>query len=169
MKGPLATNPLGANSGISVTDQSTFRDADGNWLLDRYGTEMIELRANAAITQYDLVSLVAATSTVPLSVKQAAVADNIGLKFGIALDAATAAGQVIRVAIGGFAPVRLEAAQTPALGSYLIPGATTAGRVEVSAAPGATTVVDTLLGIALGAKVTINSVDHVAAWLTRRR
>lgn len=148
------THPLGGSSlGTAVTDFRTGKDADGNELAVTENI-VLHLRANAAIAKGDLVSFVVPTATVPLSVKQTAVADTSWMKRGIAMAAATAAGQVIPVCVFGHCLVNVGAG-TPVAGDYGTPHGATAGLVAVVAAaspPDATTVVGTVLGVFLGTK-----------------
>lgn len=151
------TNPKGASSmSTLVTDYRTGKDASGN---DLPGPQVVEyFEANAAIAVNDLVSLVVPTATVPVRVKTAAVADVSYLKIGVALKAATAAGQVIPVCTSGTCRVNVGTG-TPAAGDFGIPDTATAGEVEVVAAasaPAATTVVGTVLGAFLGTKDAAN-------------
>lgn len=163
----VATNPLGANRRSRISSFSSWLDEDSQFLEDMYPTEVWNLYVSTAVTKYNLVSLVTPSTTVPLSIKPTVTGDAIGVVFGIALDTA-AAGQVARVCVGGFTYAALESAQTTALGTYIVRGATTTGRVQVEAAVDATDIVDVLLGKALGVKCTVNSIDYAPMCLFRR-
>lgn len=142
------TNPFGAHK--TVTDFRTFKDASGEDVA--LPASVVEVfRANAAIAKGEVVMWVVPTATVPLSVTPmtAAAADN--LFAGVATAAVAAGGQAAIVRRGGcFVDV---AAETTAFGTTLEAPGTTTGKAEVAAAePTATTVVGTVIGLALAAK-----------------
>lgn len=165
--GTAITNPLGVNRRDRISDFSAWLDGASGWLEDLYPVEHADMYVSTAVTKWNLCSLVVPTTTVPLSVKPTVTGDGIGVVFGIALDTA-AAGQVARIAIGGFCYAALEATQTTALGTYIVRGATTTGRVQTEGTVDAADVVDSIIGKALGVKVTVSSVDYAPMWLTRR-
>ena len=166
--GVAVSNPLGANRRNRISDFASWLDSDSKFLEDCYPTEHVDMYVSTAITKYNLCSLVVPTATAPLSVKPTVTGDGIGVVFGIAQESA-AAGRVARIAIGGFTYAALEATQTTALGTYIVRGATTTGRVQVEAAVDATDIVDVLLGKALGVKTAaISSIEYAPMWLIRR-
>lgn len=165
--GVAVSNPLGANRRNRISDFAAWLDSESQFLEDCYPTEHVDLYVSTAITKYNLVSLVVPTTTLPLSVKPTVIGDGIGVVFGIALETA-AVGQVARICIGGFTYAALEASQTTALGTYIVRGGATTGRVTVEAVVDNLDIVDTILGKALGVKVTVSSIDYAPMWLTRR-
>lgn len=149
----MAINQLANLSGAhqSVTDFRTFKTADGE--LIKSGTEeYIFVQANAAIARGNCVSWVVPTATTPLRVANTATTDDPRIIVGIAEQAATAAGQVIRVCRKGVTEVDV-AAQTAAFGDRLSPPTTTAGKAITSTTdPDNLAIVGSGLGVTLGAK-----------------
>ncbi len=165
--GVSVSNPLGANRRSPVTNFASWLDADSQFLEDMYPTEHIDVYVSTAVTKFNLCSFVTPTTTAPISIKPCVTGDAIGVVAGIAMESA-AAGQICRMAVGGFIYAALEATQTTALGTYIVRGATTTGRVQVEAAVDATDIVDVLLGKAWGVKCTVNSIDYAPMVLLRR-
>jgi hypothetical protein len=142
-------NLIGAHQ--SVSDFRTFKTADGE-LIKSGVEEYVFVQANAAIARGNVVSWVVPTATTPLRVANTATTDDSRLIVGIAEQAATAAGQVIRVCRKGITEVDV-AAQTAAFGDRLSPPSTTAGKgITSTTDPDATSVVGTGLGTTLAAK-----------------
>lgn len=146
------TNPLGA--GKQVSDFRTFKDSAG----ETVGAPLSvtdQARANATIAAGEVLMFVAATATVPQSVTPMTAAGADNLFAGVAVKAATA-GNVVTFVVRGFAFVDV-AAETTAFGTTLEAPATTTGKAEVAAAePTATTIVGTVIGVALAAKNSSN-------------
>lgn len=165
--GVSVSNPLGANRRSRISNFASWLDEDSQFLADMYPTEHWDLYVSTAVTRYNLVSLVVPTSTVPLSVKPTVTGDDIRVIFGVAQESA-AAGQVARICVGGFTYAALEDSMTTALGTYIVRGATTTGRVETEATVDAADIVDVILGKALGVKATVSSVDYAPMCLFRR-
>lgn len=141
-------NPLGA--GKQVSDFRTFKDSAGETVGAPLST-VDSLRANATIARGEVLMFVVPTATVPLSVTPMTAAGADNLFAGVATKAATA-GQVVDFVTDGFAFVDV-AAETTAFGTTLEAPATTTGKAEVAAAePTATTIVGTVIGMALGTK-----------------
>lgn len=117
------TGPLWA----TVSDFTTYVDGDSKAI--QYGQQCVPMRANAAITKYDLVGLVAATTTVPLSVEQLDVSDAFAefVCFGIAQEAATAAGDIIQVCTRGVSLVNIGNSGAIALGDIAVKHGSTDG------------------------------------------
>lgn len=111
-------------------------------------TAITQYRASAAVSAGDVLEFVIATASVPLSV-QKMVTTTSQLKFaGVALNNA-AAGENVLVAQHGYVMVNFGATTTSF--NYLLKPATTNGvGTEGSAAPDATTVAGTILGIIVG-------------------
>lgn len=147
----LISNSQGAHRVVStfVTDQD-----DGGEALHQ-PTGITEYRANAAISVGQVVSFVAGTATVPLSVKPMATGDSVLIFAGIAQNSAIA-GETVQVAQVGHALLAIGAG-TPAFGEYLTKPAVTAGLgVNTATAIDATTVAGTVLGVFVGTKAASN-------------
>jgi len=98
----------------------------------------------------DCLEFVASTTTAPIRVKKFANAD-LGHTFvGVALDASTASGQMVRVVTRGFCLVNVGAA-TPAATNLAVKSGTD-GQAAVSGTVDATLVVGTVWGTFLAAK-----------------
>lgn len=156
------TNPSGGNSMSSVVaDHRLFVGSDGHAV--PHWRTVIQLQANAAIVAGDLVSFVVPTATAPLRVKQAVTGDVVQIKIGVALSAASAAGQVIQIVTEGFCFVNV-AGGTAAFGNYGVPSAT-AGVIDPTAtAIDAAVVAGTVLGTFLGAK---NAANMAPFWFQK--
>lgn len=142
------TSPLGAFT--PVTTYVSGVDREGSFI--EYGTRWYLYRANAAITRGAGLMWVAATATTPLSVAHMTTAASMRLFAGVALEAASAAGKIIRVAVGGHCLVNMNA-QTSQFGEYLVVPATNAGELTRAAtALDATTVAGSVVGTVLGIK-----------------
>ena len=135
------TNPLGYHR--TVSDFTTGVDAQGEEIA--YGSIVRHYRANVAIAQGEVVTFTVATATVPLSLVLATAGSSIKM---VALEAA-AAGEQCAVVVEGHARV-LCTATAVTFGDSLIVSATAGS--AAAAAEDATTVVGTVLGIAVGAK-----------------
>lgn len=127
----LLTEPLGPTHNV-VSDFTTYKDSEGHPI--QYPARYELFRANEAITKYAAVALVAATTTVPLSVELLDVSDAFaGVVFvGIAQEA-KAAGGIVRVCVWGVTLAKTDTAD-PVFGDMVIKGAadgqvTTAGTV----------------------------------------
>ena len=122
------TNPGGAYAGSA--DFTAYTDRVGN--LIQYGQEVHPFRANEAIAKWQVVALVAATTTVPLSVEVLDVSDAFAglVQIGVA-QAAAAAGAFVPVCTRGVTLVQVDTGD-PIFGDVAIKGAsdgtaTTAG------------------------------------------
>ncbi len=143
----LITSALGSNR--TVTSYVNGVDADGE--LIAYGGIYLPFRANAVIAKGALLAFVVPTATVPLSVKERVTGDLTVLTAGVAMKAATVAGQIIDVCVFGACQINV-AGGTAAAGSYGIHSATT-GIVDVAAtALDATSINGNVLGFFQGAK-----------------
>jgi hypothetical protein len=140
------------NPRAAFTNVTTFvSGVDANGIEIPYGRLELAYRANAAISVGQVVSFVAPTATVPLSVTPMTTATSQTLFAGIALEAA-AAGGTVRVCTRGHCLV-LANAQTPAAGQFIrVPGTTTGEPTISATAIDATTVVGTILGVVFGVK-----------------
>lgn len=148
MQGTLS-NPAGAF--VTTTTFVSGVDADGT--PHEYGCFYTMLRANAVTRVGHGLSWVAPTATVPVSVTPYVVASS-NLEFaGVAMDAASAAGQYIRVCHFGFCLV-YAAALTFAAGEILVNPDTTVGELVNAAAPtfDAALVSGSILGRVFGVK-----------------
>lgn len=144
---------LGNPSGAFQKTTTYVSGVDDEFQMHEYGTFYLTLRANAAVVKGAGVSWVAPTATVPVSVTPMPTAST-DLDFaGVAMDAASAAGQYIRVCILGFCLVN-AAALTFAAGEYLANPSATAGELVNTAAPtfDAALVTGTILGRVFGVK-----------------
>ena len=136
------TNPQGFHR--TVTDFRTFKDVQGEDI--SYGKTTRFFRANEAITKGQVVTFVAATATVPLSVEPAAA----GSSFKGVADASAAAGAMVPVVVEGVAEVIALTANAVAFNDAMIVSGTAGTATPV--AEDATTVVGTVLGYALNTK-----------------
>jgi hypothetical protein len=152
------TNPLGAHQ--TVTDFTTGVDRDGQ--LIHYSFNSVPIRANAAIGKGEVLSWVAPTTTVPLSVTPMAAATVGSLFAGVAAKAA-AAGAVVEVILPHSVALVDCGASTIAAGTVIVKPTTT-GKALNSAALDATTIAGTVIGVALGAK---NASNQALCWLYR--
>lgn len=154
MSGTQITNPKGAF--VTVSDYTTYVDATGNPV--PYYQEVCQLRANEAITVNQLVGLVAATASVPLSVEPLDVSDAFAslVCIGVALEAAST-GDLVSVCIRGPVLVNIDDTGTCTLGDVVIKHATTDGAAGNGGTLGGTwdaaDVAGTALGVYLGAEV----------------
>lgn len=141
-------NPAGALQ--NVTSYITQKTADGELIRD--GSEEFSVgRANVAIAKGQALALVQATTTVPLSYKLMAVADDPRLYVGIAEHAA-AAGGYVRACRQGVCELYVNA-QTVAFGDAITVPGTNAGEASCSSTdPDATVIVGRVLGTVLGIK-----------------
>jgi hypothetical protein len=151
----MNTQLTASNGGFGKT--STYvSGVDDEGSMHEYGTEYMTIRANAAIVKGNVLSWVAPTATVPVSVTNMPTASGQLDFAGIAMESATA-GKYVRVAVGGFALVDV-ASQTVASGEYLLKPTTTAGKgISASTAIDATTVAGTILGRFFGVKNAVTS------------
>lgn len=150
------TSPLGAFT--PVTTFVSGVDREGNFI--EYGTRWYSYRTNAAITRGAGLMWVAATATTPLSVTHMTTAASLRLFAGVAMEAASGAGKIIRVCVGGHCLVNMNA-QTSAFGEYLVVPATNAGELtRASTALDATTVAGSVLGTVLGVKDATTLLAH---------
>lgn len=149
MSGHRPNSNFGANR--IVADHRLYIDDNGIDI--GYEQEMVEYLASTAVTEGQLVSLVAATLTAPEKVTVNTTGQNMRLCVGVALHT-VAAGDVLRVCKSGICHVLVEAAATPARGDLVINGGTLAGSAGTTAAPDATTVIGTGMGAYLTAKLT---------------
>jgi hypothetical protein len=151
-------NALGAYK--PVTDFRTGVDSEGEMIA--YGGIYIPFRANAAIARGALVAFVVPTASAPLSVKERANADLFTMTAGVAMNAATAADQIVTVCVFGQCLVNVGSG-TPAAGNYGVHSATTGIVGPASAAIDASTV--NLLGVFQGVKT---SDDRCGFWFNPR-
>lgn len=128
------TNPRGAFR--TTTTFVQFKDADG--ILHDYWQQYFEMESNAAILYGSLVIFTVPTATVPMRVAPAGIiAAGSGYTVkGVALQAATAAGQIIQVCNMGFCEVIVQETPTgaAAFGTRGIIS-TEAAKVNSAAAP----------------------------------
>lgn len=136
-------NPLGA---FKTVPDFTLGVSDAGELITPE-IEVVQYRANAAITKGQALMFVAPTTTVPLSVTPMTAAAADRLHAGAAMHAASA-GQLVGVAINGHCMVNVGAG-TAAAASYVLVPATTTGVYDVDAAVTAT---KTIVGIFWGVK-----------------
>lgn len=133
----------------TVLDYRTGVSAEGEAIA--YGGLFLPFRANAAVSRGALVAFVVPTQTVPLSVKERVVGDLTSMTVGVAVETATAAGQVILVCLLGGCLVNVGAAVVAA-GEYGVHSGT-AGLVASSAAAIDATIINgNILGVFLGTK-----------------
>lgn len=140
------TNPFGALR--KVSDFTTLKSDDGDAIGPGQSRTVI-VRANAAVGKGEVVNWVIPTTTVPLSVTPMATGTVGSLFAGVAL-AAAASGEDVQICTYGFCFADFGAG-TPAFGS-VVAKPTTTGKALVSAALDATTIVGTIIGVALAAK-----------------
>ena len=153
MASPIV-NPVGAFK--DVTDFRTQKTAGGELLL--MGDEQYAwCQANAAIVKGEVVMLVAAAdATTPLRVAKMTTAADARLFVGVAEEAASAAGEIIKVCTKGVTELYVNA-QTVAFGDVILKPGTNAGEASCSSTdPDATTVAGTVLGVVLYAKNSSN-------------
>jgi len=152
------TNPSAAFQ--TVSDHTTGRIDSGGHV--QYPQEVVELRADAAITKGQAVCTVVPTTTVELSVTPmtAAITAADPWRFLGAALADAAAGDKVLVCTWGVCEAHFDAASTAAALSLLALPATTTGEFDIAADP-----VDNGLyaGYCLGAE--INSEDKVLAFI----
>lgn len=143
------SNPKGAFQ--SVTSFLTYKTDSGEEI--SYSRQEDTFRANDTILATQAVGFVAATATVPLSVELLDVSDaTAAASFaGVAADGGVA-GDIIRVVRRGPAIVSIDDG-TPAFLNFAIKHATVDGALIASAAPDASTVAGTLLGVFLSAEI----------------
>ena len=146
MPDALLTNPSAAFA--IPSDYTTWKDKDSRPIV--YPQQVETFESNAAFSVGDVVEFVAPTTTTPLRVKKFANADLGHFAVGVALQAATAAGQKIQVCVWGFCLVNVGSA-TPAATNLAVKSGTD-GQAAVSGTVDATLVVGTVLGTFLGAK-----------------
>ena len=140
-------NPVGAFR--TVTTYVSGVDASGVEI--PYGKEVNSFRANAAIAKGEAVMWVVPTATVPVSVTPMTTAGDARLFAGIANEAA-AAGEQCQIVTSGMCLVYANA-QTVAAGDVVLKPGTNAGEASfTSTDPDASTVVGTVLGVAMGVK-----------------
>lgn len=125
----IVTNPLTA-AYAGASDFTTFKDRDGNDI--QYGQDVRYFRANEAITKWQVVALVAATTSVPVSVEPVDVSDAFAglVMLGVAQET-VAAGALVRVVVEGITLAQVDTGD-PVFGDVAIKGAsdgtcTTAG------------------------------------------
>lgn len=146
-------NALGNPVGAEQQTTTYVSGVDSSGQPHEYGTDYIFIRANAAITKGHGLSWVNPTATVPVSVTPMPTAATDIDFAGIAMESATAAGKVIKVAVGGFCLIWMNA-QTAAAGEVVVNPTTTAGELIRQADPthDATLVSGTLLARVFGVK-----------------
>lgn len=147
----LIHNSQGAHR--TVPTFATDQDDGGESL--HQPTAITEYRANAAIVVGQVLSWVAGTTAVPMSVTPMATATD-ALRFaGVAINAA-AIGETVQVAQLGHVLV-LASTGTPAFGEYLTKPAVTAGLgVNTATVVDATTVTGSVFGVFVGTKTAAN-------------
>lgn len=150
------TSRTGAFRGTA--DFRTGKYSDGTPL--DYPADVYEYEATGAVSQYNLVKLVApsAAGVQPRVGPWVQASDSQSLILGVAQNATTAAGDRCSVVVKGFTLVNVAAA-TPAANNLATGGASD-GKAGVLATPDATTIVGTSLGVFMGAKDASNN-----AWL----
>lgn len=146
------TNPNLAYT--STTDPSTWNDGNGGFLGPHYGQTIESYVASVAVEAGDIVSFVAPTATVPLSVKPSTTTATESWRgVGVARNAA-AAGDIVDVIVKGVAVVSVGTAD-PAFGDVATFTAnTTAGVTSVITAANyatQTTIAQKALGTFLSA------------------
>lgn len=153
MSEPQISNPGGTYAGVS--DFTLWLDGYSNDL--KYERDVQTWRASAAISAGDWVELVAPTTTTPLSIKTAVVADAfIGWGvIGVALEAASAAGKFIKIVAHGPAIAQVGNTSSPAFGDIAVAhGSTNGASGKVAAASwDATKVAGTAWGVYLGTTI----------------
>lgn len=138
------SNPNGAFR--TVSDFTLGLDADNGLVTPECNT--VPYRANAAIAAGDALMFVAPTTTVPISVAKMTAAAEPHIFAGVALNAATAAGQMVQVVTNGHCMVNVGGG-TAAAASYIVIPETTTAVFDVDATPDAG---DTVVGILWGIK-----------------
>lgn len=167
MAEPTITNPLGAWQ--NVTDFTTFSDGSSTTLgrLLDYPRRVDHFRANAAITQYDWVMFVAATTTVSESVTpMTGTTLTVSLTtIGVALETA-AAGDLVPVCTSGIVLCNIGTG-APARGDVAVRNGSAAGACAVvaSAAWDATQIAGVGLGVFLTAE--IGTLNRAAVYINR--
>lgn len=141
-------NPLNAYK--TVSDNRTMKADDGEAV--DVGSTVVPYRAAGAISAGDVVCLLAPPDAVtPMSVTPKVTARLLPSVIGVAMEAATAAGQVIDVCTFGLAFVNVGAGTPAANNTATVQ--TNSAQAGVSAAENdATTIVGSILGVYLGAK-----------------
>lgn len=148
MSGPTGvTNPNGAF--VAVTDYRLFRDSSGAELQLGKGDQYVA-RANATVLAGQALEHVVPTSTVPYSVQPMQVASGIVLYAGVALNGASAGGDVWFTR-NGYVIAFTDDSDTPAFGSVVLKPDATAGQFAVASAA-ATSTGQAVLGTCLGAE-----------------
>lgn len=165
----VPTNPSFALRTIS--DFTTWEDADGNFLGSDIYQDVAVFRANAAISYGDCVSFVAPTTTVPLSVTPSTTTASEQYRFvGVALEAASA-GQMVQVCIRGVCEVNVGTAD-PVFGDIMSPVAnTTAGVATVVTAANQTAaaiIAGAAGGVFLSADDATGTTTTAVVWLSGR-
>jgi hypothetical protein len=146
-------NPTGAFQ--DITDHRLYVDSSGR-LLSTLEQNTADCISSAAIALGDLVRITtAASATTPprVTTMPLAAVNTAGyLVYGVALNAATAAGQKVQVCTRGLCQVNVGAG-TPADTNYAQLSTTANGQAApVAGAPAATVVLGEYLGRFLGAK-----------------
>lgn len=162
MPATMINTPLGAP--FTVSDFTTNRDSAGNQI--QYPQQVEFYRCNDTVAQYDLVGLVAPTTTVPVSVELLDVSDAFAsfVCVGVAQEAGTA-GQTIAVCTHGITLINIGDTASIAIGDAVIKHATTdgkAGKVAVASID-ATIIVGNVFGNYLAAEV--GSTDTAIAYI----
>jgi hypothetical protein len=120
---------------LVTTSATAYNPADGTTVIRDDEADIVDFIAGAAITATEWVSFDYANVTGAKEIKQviqsAVVSTGNTAAIGVALDSATAAGQTIRVQVGGRCA---SAKHTASAGNVLIVAGTTAGIAEAAAA-----------------------------------
>lgn len=144
-------------AGLSVTAFTSYVDATGQVL--PYYRQQVQLRANEAIAAGQLIGLVGATATVPLSAEPLDVSDAFAslVCFGVAAEAAAAAGDLVSIVTDGPVIVNIDDTGACVLGDVVIKHATTDGAAGNGGTLGGTwdaaDVAGTALGVYLGPEI----------------
>lgn len=132
----------------------------------QFNPVIMYIRANEVIAANQAVAFVAPTSTVPLSVEVLDVSDAFAaiLFAGVALDAASAAGKIIRVITYGPAICNTDAGDTPAVGDVATKGAAD-GKVTTGGTLGGTWDGSDVAGTAVGTYLSAKIGSTNTAWI----
>ncbi len=163
----ILANPLGAFSGAPKNnDFTTYLTKDD--VPPDYPHRSFWYRANAAITEGQIVARVVPTTANPLSVAPAGTSQANLTIAGVAKKSA-AQGEMVEVVVEGFCLILVEAGSSPAAGNGVINGGTTAGSAGADATVDGSDIVGTELGVYLAAKLAAyrGSANYAPVWLCR--